>query len=120
MKAIEDKNELDDWGKQGNVTPAYNDLKHGTIAQYAQTSEANQHKSKNTIKNKVQAAAKGKTAKKSPTAAESKTKENAKDLADWGKQGNATSAFHHNDAEYVQTKADVKTEADRKQRLASD
>ena len=124
MKAIEDKNELDDWGKQGNVVPAFNDLKHGQIVQYAQTSEANQHKStnknKNTIKSKVQAAAKGKTTKKSPTAAESKEHENAKDLADWGKQGNATAAFHHGDAEYVQTKADVKTDADRKQRLASD
>ena len=35
-KAIEDKKELDDWGKQGNVVPAYNSLeKHGQIVQYA-------------------------------------------------------------------------------------
>ena len=40
MKAIEDKKDLDDWGKQGNAQPAFNDLKHGEIAQYAQTSEA--------------------------------------------------------------------------------
>lgn len=120
MKAIEDKKDLDDWGKQGNVTPAYNDLgKHGEVVQYAQTSEANQHKS--TIKSKVKAAAKGKVTKKSPTAAESKTKEDKKDLDDWGKQGNATAAFHHGDNEYVQTKAEVKTDADRKhERMASD
>jgi hypothetical protein len=60
-KAIEDKKELDDWGKQGNVTPAYNDKeKHGQVVAYAQTSEANQNKNKNkqTIKGKVQAATK--------------------------------------------------------------
>jgi len=126
-KAIEDKKELDDWGKQGNVTPAYNDLaKHGSVVQYAQTSEANasQNKNKqkntnkntNTIKGKIETA--GKT--KSPTAAESKTRYDKLDLDDWGKQGNATSAFHHSDKAYVQTKADIKIEATRKQRLASD
>merc|ERR1711937_744678 len=58
MKAIEDKKDLDDWGKQGNVTPAYNNLeKHGAIVSYAQTSEANKNKNKSTIKSKVQAAA---------------------------------------------------------------
>ena len=42
MKAIEDKKDLDDWGKQGNVTPAFNDLeKHGGVVAYAQTSESN-------------------------------------------------------------------------------
>ena len=35
MKAIEDKKELDDWGKQGNVTPAYNLPAHGAVVQYA-------------------------------------------------------------------------------------
>merc|ERR1712046_6518 len=127
MKAIEDKKELDDWGKQGNVTPAYNNLeKHGSMVSYAQTSEAN--KNKNTIKEKVKAAGKTETkAKKqalSPTGAEMKAHEDAKDLADWGKQGNATSNFHHSDKEYVQVAANVKTEikseTDRKQRLASD
>jgi len=119
MKAIEDKKDLDDWGKQGNVTPAFNDLeKHGGVVAYAQTSESN--KQKNTIKNKVKAAAKGKVNKKSPTAAESKAKEDKKDLDDWGKQGNVTSAFHHADTEYVQTKAEVKTQTDKKERIASD
>merc|ERR1711937_772807 len=57
-EAIENKKELDDWGKQGNVTPAYNDKeKHGAIVSYAQTSEANKNKNKSTIKSKVQAAA---------------------------------------------------------------
>lgn len=122
MKAIEDKKDLDDWGKQGNVTPAFNDLKaHGGVVQYAQTSEAN--KNKNTIKNKVKAAAKGKVNKKSPTAAESKAKEDKKDLDDWGKQGNHTANFHEKDAEYVQIKAETKAEikTDRKhERMASD
>merc|ERR1712032_1556995 len=40
MKAEEDKEELDDWGKQGASTPAFNQLdKHGIIVAYAQTSE---------------------------------------------------------------------------------
>lgn len=110
-KAIEDKKELDDWGKQGNVTPAFNSLEaHGKIVQYAQTSEAN----KNTNKNKGKT--EGKT--KSPTAAESKARYDKLNLDDWGKQGNATAAFHHNDKEYVQVAADVKV--DKHARLASD
>merc|ERR1712046_136977 len=71
-KAIEDKKELDDWGKQGNVTPAFNSLEaHGKIVQYAQTSEANKNKNKNAAKGKTEGAAKN----KSPTAAESKARE---------------------------------------------
>ena len=42
MKAEEEKDELDDWGKQGASTPAYNQLdKHGIVVAYAQTSEPN-------------------------------------------------------------------------------
>lgn len=134
-KAIEDKKELDDWGKQGNVTPAYNSLERdGAVVAYAQTSEAHKttNKNKNTVQNKVKAAVNGKSAAKgkttgktegkakSPTAAESKARYDKLDLADWGKQGNATKAFNHADTEYVQTKSDVKVEADRKQRMASD
>ena len=48
MKAIENKKDLDDWGKQGNATPA--------PPEFVQTSE--ESKSKNTIKSKVKAAAK--------------------------------------------------------------
>ena len=45
MKAAEDKAELDDWGKQGAGTVAYNSLdRHGHVVAYAQTSEANQNK----------------------------------------------------------------------------
>jgi len=117
MKAIEDKNELDDWGKQGNVTPAYNSVAaHGKIVQYAQTSEANKNTNKQTAKGKT--AAKTEKQAKSPTAAESKAHYDKLNLDEWGKQGNATSAFHHNDKEYVQTAADVKV--DKHARLASD
>ena len=36
MKAVEDKAELDDWGKQGAHTAAYNNLeKHGAVVAYA-------------------------------------------------------------------------------------
>lgn len=121
MKAVEDKKELDDWGKQGNVTPAFNSLeKHGAIVSYAQTTESNKNKNKNTVKAKVQAAVKSTKKTESPTAAESKTKEDAHDLSQWGKQANATAAFHHADKEYVQTDAKITTDADRKARLASD
>merc|ERR1712032_1421612 len=47
MKAIEDKAELDDWGKQGAHTTAYNNLeKHGAVVAYAQTSEKNKNTNK--------------------------------------------------------------------------
>merc|ERR1712227_715312 len=78
----------------------------------------NKNKNKQTIKGKVKEATKKQA--KSPTAAESKARYDKLDLDDWGKQGNATSAFHHNDKEYVQVKAEVNVDADRKQRLASD
>jgi hypothetical protein len=121
MKAIEDKAELDDWGKQGAHTAAYNNLeKHGHVVAYAQTDAKNKNTNKNANKlngkNKIntKAVAKG----KSPTAAESKQRYDKLNLDDWGKQGNATSNFHGPDKEYVQTKADVN--ADKHQRLASD
>ena len=125
MKAIEDKHELDDWGKQGASTAAYNSLdRHGAVVAYAQTGEAaknkntNKQTNKNQGKAKINVKAKTNATHKSPTAAESKKRYDKLNLDDWGKQGNATSAFHHDDKEYVQTKADVKI--DKKQRLASD
>ena len=120
MKKIEDQNELNDWGKQGAHTPAFNTLSHGHVVQYAQTSEANSIKNKNKQQVKAKAKVNADTTKQaqSPTAAESKKRYDKLNLEDWGKQGNATSAFHHNDKEYVQTQAEVKV--DKKERMASD
>lgn len=125
MKAIEDKAELDDWGKQGAHTTAYNNLeKHGAVVAYAQTSEKNKNTNKQTNKvntkgkAKINTKAKTNATHKSPTAAESKQRYDKLSLDDWGKQGNATSAFHHSDKEYVQTNAEVKV--DKHARLASD
>jgi len=133
MKAVEDKAELDDWGKQGAHTAAYNNLeKHGAVVAYAQTSETAKNKNTNKQTNKASGKAKVNTktkakintkaaanaTHKSPTAAESKARYDKLNLDDWGKQGNATSAFHHGHTEYVQTKAEVQT--DKHARLASD
>merc|ERR1719331_2744080 len=101
MKAVEDKAELDDWGKQGAHTAAYNNLeKHGAVVAYAQTENKNKNANKQT--NKLNG----------------KAKANTKNNAKINTQGNATAAFHHDDKEYVQTKADV--QVDKHARLASD
>lgn len=131
MKAVEDKAELDDWGKQGAHTAAYNNLeKHGAVVAYAQTENKNKNANKQTNKlngkakantknnAKINTKAKADANHKSPTAAESKVRYDKLNLDDWGKQGNATAAFHHDDKEYVQTKADV--QVDKHARLASD
>jgi len=45
-KANEDKEELEDWGKQGAHTVSYNNLeKHGMVVEYAQTSEPSSNNS---------------------------------------------------------------------------
>ena len=102
-----------DWGKQGSNTPAYNSLeRHSAVVAYAQTSEANKNKNKQSSKANATKKA------QSPTAADSKIRYDKLDLNEWGKQGNATSAFAHKDAEYVQTKSDI--QVDKKDRMASD
>merc|ERR1712032_565987 len=71
MKAVEDKAELDDWGKQGAHTAAYNNLeKHGAVVAYAQTENKNKNANKQT--NKLNSKAKADANHKSPTAAEAK------------------------------------------------
>jgi len=121
MKAIEDKAELDDWGKQGAHTAAYNNLeKHGHVVAYAQTDSKNKNTNTNKLigKNKIDTKAAANSTHQSPTGAESKQRYDKLNLDDWGKQGNATVAFHHDDKEYVQTKSDVN--AEKHARLVSD
>ena len=86
--------------------------RHSAVVAYAQTSEANKNKNKQSSKANATKKA------QSPTAADSKIRYDKLNLDDWGKQGNATNAFSHKDAEYVQTKSDI--QVDKKDRMASD
>lgn len=71
-KKREDKINVDNWAKQGNLTPAHNKNHGNPAAALAQTSE--------------------------PGPKESKAREDGMNLANWGFQGNLTPSHNKNDA----------------------
>ena len=82
-KAREDKTNLENWGKQGNLVPAHS--KNHAAPSLAQTSE--------------------------PSGPESKAREDKINELNWGRQGNLVPAHSTNDAAPVLAQTGAKTEA---------